>query len=294
MSILYINCFNDMKIAFFGTSAFGEAPLRALHQHFGVEFVVTAPAKPAKRGQKLQNTPIFETAQQLGINRIYTPETLTNEIQQHLTEIDYGVVVSYGKILPSRILGAVKKRFLNLHPSMLPLFRGAAPIERTIEAGYTETEICIIGMQKELDAGNILSKQKYTINAEENSIDLHEKFSHIGAGLLVNLLQQGITTEEIQNHQNTTYAKKIEKSELELFPIENYPTLTVLNKIRAFANNGYCFLFYKGKRFKIIQAEISQVHKTFLDISCTDGFITPIIVRPEGKGNLSIKDLQAF
>jgi methionyl-tRNA formyltransferase len=279
-----------MKIAFFGTSEFGGEALKKLHENFGVEFVVTGVAKQANRGKKLTNTPIFELAKSLGIERIYTPEKLTEEFDKRLENIDFAVVVSFGMILPERILNSAKN-FVNLHPSSLPLFRGAAPIERTIEAGHKTTDVCVIKMTRKLDAGNIVARQGYEILESDNSITLHERFGKIGANLMVDLIKNGSTMEEIQNDEAAIYAKKIEKFELELKDL-SHSTIDILNKIRAFASCGYCFKVYETRRFKFISAQISKTRLTKIDIQCADGFVSPLIIRPEGKGNLGVKDYQ--
>lgn len=281
-----------MKIAFFGTSAFGIPTLKKLYQNFGVEFIVTGQAKPAHRGKKIVNTPIFELGKSLGIQRVYTPEKLTQEFQEYLKDIDYAVVVSYGKILPVRILESVKGRFINLHPSKLPLFRGAAPIERTIEIGQTETDICVINMEKELDAGSILAQKTVSIDDNENSITLHEKFSEIGADLIIDLIQNGVKMEIPQDHTLATYAHKITKEELALEFTTEYTSKEIFNKIRAFASYGFCYVIFYGKRFKFIRAQISKIQLTPIDIKCTDGFVSPLVIRPEGKGDIKICDYQ--
>jgi methionyl-tRNA formyltransferase len=277
-----------MKIAFFGTSEFGMPTLEMLHEKLGVELVFTGVAKPANRGQKLQNTPIFNQAQSLGISQIHTPQKLLPKHAEFLKEIDYAIVVAYGLILPEFILGAVKQKCLNVHPSSLPLFRGAAPIERTLEAGHAETEICVIEMTKALDAGNIVAKQHYKIAENENSIILHEKFAKIGAKLVSGLLENACNNalNIVQKHEKATYAKKILKNELEIHNESTLPASVVLNKIRAFASYGYCFVIQNGKRIKIIDAKISQKKLTEYDISCTDGFVSPKIIRPEGRNNI--------
>lgn len=281
-----------MKIAFFGTSEFGIETLEALHKEFSVEFVVTNPARPANRGKKLMETPIFECAKRLGIQRIYTPEKLTKEFEEYLQDIDYGVVVSYGKILPERILKVAKKRFINLHPSSLPLFRGAAPIERTVEAGYTRADICVIEMVKALDAGNILAKQNYDISPHQDALDLHTDFAKIGASLIVDVIKNGSRINEKQNDALATYAHKIAKEELALPNMSKEITEVVINKVRAFASYGYCFVVYNGKRFKILKAHVSAKRLTPLDIECSDGFVSPVVIRPEGRGNINISEYQ--
>ncbi len=283
-----------MKIAFFGTSQFAEEPLKLLHENFDVKFVVTGKSKAANRGQRLVNTPIFELASQLGIARIYTPEKLTEEFEEYLKEIDFAVVVSFGMILPEKILNCAKN-FINLHPSSLPLFRGAAPIERTLEAGYKTTDICVIKMTKKLDAGDIIAKERYVILTEDTAITLHEKFSKIGAYLIIDLIKYGSKITEKQDEASVVYAKKVEKSELELID-NSHSAQNILNKIRAFASCGFCYKIYNGKRFKFISAKISETKLTPIDIQCFDGFssnfVSPTIIRPEGKGDLNIENYQ--
>lgn len=277
-----------MKIAFFGTGAFGIPALRKIHSIFGIDIVFTGVAKPARRGQKLQNTPIYTEAQALGIKNIHVPEKLLREHINLLHAIDYAIVVSYGVILPSFILQSVKQKCFNIHPSKLPLFRGAAPIERTLESGANETEICIIEMTKDIDAGNIIVKQRYQILPEDNSMILHEKFAIIGADLVVNLLQSGAEgiTSIIQDSSQVTYAKKISKDELDLSNSQSILSTNIINKIRAFASCGYCYIFHDGRRIKIINAQICDYRRTQYDIPCLDGFVSPTVIRHEGRGNI--------
>lgn len=279
-----------MKIAFFGTSPFGIPTLETLHGAFGIEIVFTGVAKPAKRGQKLQNTPVYDKAQALGIKNIHTAEKLLPEHIPLLQDIDYAVVVSYGLLLPTFILNAVKVKCLNIHPSKLPLFRGAAPIERTLESGASETEVCVIAMTKELDAGDILAKREYTILPDDNSITLHEKFSRIGAELVMDLLKNGTAniTPIVQDSSRATYAKKISKSELEISNPQNALSAQIINRIKAFASCGYCYILHNGKRIKIIEAQFTSVRLTEYDIICPDGFVSPSVIRPEGKKTLQL------
>ena len=270
-----------LKILFFSSSKFGVPALKLLSQNFKINAVFTNPPKPSGRGKKLQPTIIQSEAEALNLKVINSSKPTILDIEE---EFDIGVVVSYGAIISKEVLSKAKYGFLNIHPSDLPKFRGASPIERTIEAGEKDTRVCIIKMTPRLDDGNILSFVRCDIGSEENSLDLHDKFSQIGAELLLDAIPKLLRGEEgeEQNHPNSTYAKKIAKEELEL----KHEVLTMeqtLNKIRAFASYGFTFLTFESKRIKVLKAEASEIQKSKIDIICLDGFISPTLIKVEGK-----------
>lgn len=274
-----------MNIIFFGTSQFGIETLEILHKNYNVIKVITPSPKPSGRGYVLNKNPIHKKAEELGISVLNTSKPTTHDIVE---KFDIGVVVSYGAIISKDVLNLAKYGFLNLHPSDLPKFRGAAPIERTIESGEVRTRICIIKMTPKLDDGDILCFQNYTIQDDENSLDLHNKFAKIGANLLPIAIQkiiQNVDEFEKQDNSNFTYAKKISKDELFLNEenTANLPALAVINKIRAFVSYGCCFIMHEGKRIKILKARISGKQLTKIDLKCQNGFVSPLIIKPEGK-----------
>jgi methionyl-tRNA formyltransferase len=276
-----------MKIVFFGTSPFGIEALRILAQNHEVLCVFTNPPKPAGRGKNLTPTPIEIEALKLELKVIHSSKPKLEEIP---TDFDIGIVVSYGAIISKAVLEKAKYGFLNIHPSDLPKFRGASPIERTLEAGEKSTRICIIKMTPRLDDGNILASQIYNISNEETSLELHQKFAKIGANLMpiaISNLIKGFEGE-VQDNAKTIYAPKITKEELEL--TANLTITEAINKIRAFASFGYPFFFYQGKRIKILKAEGAKTAKTKLDLPLKDGFLSPLIIKPEGKNEMSIQD----
>lgn len=276
-----------MKIIFFGTSPFGIEALKFLSKNHEVLKVFTNPPKEAGRGKKLTPTAIEQEALKLGLKVIHSSKPKIEEITE---DFDIGVVVSYGAIISKAILEKAKYGFLNIHPSDLPKFRGASPIERTLEAGEVSTRICVIKMTPRLDDGDILAFQNYQIQNEETSLDLHKKFATIGAEILPNAISNLVNQiqGEVQDNSKTTYATKIQKEELEL--TSSLTTAQATNKIRAFASTGYCFFFHNGKRIKVLKAEPSKTRKTPIDLEVKDGFISPELIKPEGKNIISIKD----
>jgi methionyl-tRNA formyltransferase len=276
-----------MKIVFFGTSSFGIEALRFLAKNHNVLLVFTNPPKEAGRGKKLTSSAIEVEALKLGLNVVHSSRPKIEELPN---EFDVGVVVAYGAIISKSVLEKAKYGFLNIHPSDLPKFRGASPIERTLEAGETLTRVCVIKMTPRLDDGDVLSFRKYHIQHEETSLDLHKKFAQIGAEILPDAISSlvNLVQGEVQDNSKTTYASKISKEELEL--TSNLTTMQAINKIRAFASYGYCFFFYNGKRIKVVKAEASKIRNTPLDLELKDGFISPILIKPEGKNLIQVRD----
>ena len=146
-------------------------------------------------------------------------------------------------------------------------------------------------MTPKLDDGNILACQEYLINPEETSLDLHTKFAKIGAELLKPAIEALQNQEEGEKQEEAlaTYAPKIKKEELEL-KANTTTCQEAINKIRAFASYGYVFTTFNGKRIKIKSAKITKTQETILDVKCKDGFISPLIIKPEGKNFMAIKD----
>ncbi len=174
-----------MKIIFMGTPDFACPTLEKLiaDKEFEIVAVYTREPQIAGRGHKLQNSPIHELALKYGL-KVITPKTLRNAEAQkefHDLKADAAVVVAYGLILPQEILNATKLGCINIHPSLLPRWRGAAPIQRTIMAGDKETGINIIKMDAGIDSGDVIYSEKFLLSGKENYTDLAEKLSVMGA-----------------------------------------------------------------------------------------------------------------
>ena len=220
-----------MRIVFLGTPEFAVPSLEALARAHDVALVVAQPDKRAGRGLKLQSPAIARKANELGL-----PLLQPAKIRDVLTEIkaadpDIGVVVAYGKILPSTLLQIPKNGFVNVHASVLPRYRGAAPIQRAIEHGETETGVTIMRVDEELDHGPILSIEKTPIGPHERAPALSRRLSQLGADLLLRTLAVN-AHETVQDHAKTTLAPKIEKSEGEIRWSD--PASAIYNKFRAF------------------------------------------------------------
>src|SRR4051812_6792810 len=208
-----------LRLIFMGTPEFAVPTLRALHDA-GHEIVAlyTREAKPAKRGLKLRPSPVEQEARRLGIavlapTSLKTPEAL-QQFRAH--EADAAVVVAYGMILPQAVLDVPKHGCYNLHASLLPRWRGAAPIQRAIMAGDTETGVIVMKMDAGLDTGDIAMENRSAITDAMTAADLHDALAPRGAGLMVRAMH-ALERDELelkpQGDQDVTYATKIDKAE---------------------------------------------------------------------------------
>jgi methionyl-tRNA formyltransferase len=217
-----------LRIVFLGTPDFAVATLDALARAHEIALVVAQPDKRAGRGLQLQSPAVARHARDLGL-----PLAQPAKIREALPQIqalkpDIGIVVAYGKILPADLL---KIPFYNVHASLLPKYRGAAPIQRAIEHGESESGVTIMRVDEELDHGPILSMERTPIGADEHSPSLSNRLSKIGADLLLRTLA-GDMRETTQDHAGATLAPKIEKAEGEIRWSES--AASIYNKFRAF------------------------------------------------------------
>ena len=220
-----------MRIVFLGTPQFAVPTLEALVREHEIALVVAQPDKPAGRGLKLQPPAIAVRSREMKL-----PLMQPLKIRETLNAIaaakpDLGVVIAYGKILPPALLEIPRQGFVNVHASLLPKFRGAAPIQRAIERGETMTGVTIMRVDEELDHGAILSMARTPIDPDEHTPSLAARLSELGASQLVATLRQS-PRDTSQNHSIATYAPKIEKSEGEIRWTE--PAKIIYDKFRAF------------------------------------------------------------
>ncbi|TXH04828.1 MAG: methionyl-tRNA formyltransferase [Nevskiaceae bacterium] len=210
-----------MRIAFAGTPAFSVAALDALHKAGHViAGVFTQPDRPAGRGQKLSASPVGLRAAQLGLP-VFKPEKMNAEAQAQLRalDVDLMVVVAYGLILPQAALDIPRHGCFNIHASLLPRWRGAAPIQRAILAGDAETGITIMQMDAGLDTGPMLLKAALPIRGDTTAASLHDELAALGARLIVDAVDRcarGALQPQAQPETGATYAKKISKDEARL------------------------------------------------------------------------------
>ena len=303
------NEIKKIRVAFFGSSEFSVPTLKylLLAKEIDVISVITLPPAEKNRGKKLSNNVVYDFAIQNGVesNCIFTPEKLknNNEILSILKEqnLDFIVVVSYGKIIPKEIIDLPNFEILNLHPSRLPKYRGAAPIERAIEAGEKEIDICIMKVDVGLDTGDVAKRLPYSLNETLTARDIVPEIAEIGGKLMVDTIKQCFDKNIFftpQSNEGMIYAKKIEKSELFLnLEDKNLDAEQVFNKIRAFNNCGGCYFLLNNQRIKILSCDFQKCNNTNLGFNRNDGclyfkngIIRPMIIQKEGKKPMTLKD----
>ena len=249
-----------LRIIFAGTPEFSVSALQALlDSEHEVVAVYTQPDRPAGRGRKLTASPVKALALQHDLP-VYQPETLkTPEAQQSLMALnaDVMVVVAYGLLLPKAVLDAPKFGCLNIHASLLPRWRGAAPIQRAIESGDAKTGVTIMQMDIGLDTGDMLYKVSTDITAEDSAASLHDRLSTLGADALMETLTQLQAQQlkpEKQDESLVTYAQKLTKAEAEIQWTE--PAEVIVRKIQAFNPWPVAFTHFQEKPLRIGQAKL--------------------------------------
>jgi methionyl-tRNA formyltransferase len=289
-----------MRIAFMGTPDFAVPTLDALldagHQ---VVAVYTQPPRPAGRGKALLPSPVQRRAEAAGLE-VRTPASLRNaEAQAAFAALDLeaAVVAAYGLILPEPILQAPDYGCINVHASLLPRWRGAAPVQRAILAGDTRTGVTIMQMEKGLDTGPMMAVLPVEIDGKTAG-ELTAEIAALGARLLVPVLDNlpGQVGRIPQNDARATYAPKIEKSEARLDFAKS--AVEVERQVRAFNPAPGAFFDYGGERIKVLAAGVERaagapgmVLDDRLAIACADGSIVPRLVQRAGRGAMTTAEL---
>ena len=247
-----------MRLAFMGTPAFAVPTLDALAEAgFDIAAVYSQPPRPAGRGKRLQPTPVHLRAEALGL-AVRTPVTLRDaEAQAEFAALglDAAVVVAYGLILPQPVLDAPRLGCVNLHASLLPRWRGAAPIQRAIMAGDAETGVCVMRMEQGLDTGPVLARLSTPIGADETAGELAERLARLGAPLVVETLRAmaaGRATATPQPEDGALYARKIDKAEARLDWRE--PAAALAARIRALTPAPGAWTMLGEERLKVLAA----------------------------------------
>lgn len=292
-----------MKVVFMGTPDFAVPVLESLVKEHEVVCVYTRAPKEAGRGHKETKTPVHLKAEALGIE-VRTPKTLRNEDEQKKLEAlnaDVAVVAAYGLILPKAVLEAFPKGCFNTHASLLPRWRGAAPIQRAIEAGDEKSGVTIMQMDEGLDTGDMLLKGETPITPETTGGMLHDALSELGARLMAETLRSlGQIKPEKQPEDGACYAAKLEKEESHLDFTR--PASELERKIRAFNPFPGTYFEYKGERFKVWEAEaLDAVHgyapatvipnDCGLIISCGEGMLLITKIQRQGKKPMATEEL---
>lgn len=288
-----------MRVVFMGTPDFSVAALNAVAAAHEVVAVYTQPPRPAGRGQQLRPSPVQARAETLGLP-VRTPKTLrTPEAQADFAALnaDVAVVVAYGLILPQPVLDAPRHGCLNIHASLLPRWRGAAPIHRAIMAGDVETGICIMQMEAGLDTGPVLLRQATAIGPEETTADLHDRLSALGADLIAQALDRlPDLVPQPQPEDGVTYAHKIDKAEARVD--WTLPADQVAARIRGLSPFPGAWCQMGAERLKLLRAIAVDgsgvpgqvLHGGGLRIACGSGAVDISQVQREGKRALPVTE----
>ena len=281
-----------MRIIFMGTPDFSVPVLDALVEAgHDIAAVYCQPPRPAGRGKKDRPTPVHARAAALGLE-VRHPVSLKGEEEQGAfaaLNADVAVVVAYGLILPQAILDAPRHGCLNIHASLLPRWRGAAPIHRAIMAGDAETGVCIMQMDAGLDTGPVLLREATAIGAEETTAQLHDRLSGMGAGLIVEALRRlPELTPEVQPEEGVTYAEKIDKAEAQIG--WSRPAAEVDRKIRGLSPFPGAWCEIEGQRVKLLASRIAEgqgvpgeVLDDALSVACGTGAVQLLRLQRAGK-----------
>jgi methionyl-tRNA formyltransferase len=291
------------KIVFMGTPFFAVPILKSLYQNgYSISTVYTQPPQKSQRGQKINKSPIQGISETLNIE-YRTPASLKNnkEEYKYLKELDadLAIVVAYGQIIPKEFLNLVKKGFINIHASLLPKWRGAAPIQRSIMNLEKETGVSIMKIGEKLDTGPICNSYKIKITELDNAEIISEKLSLLAAKKILDniddILEDKIEFKE-QKHNEATYASKIDKSEGQIKWTESAEN--IIGKINGLYPSPGAFFIHKGERYKILKAEIAfgigeigDVLNDYLEISCGNKKSIKVInIQRQGKKPQNISE----
>lgn len=278
-----------MKIIFMGSPEFSVPVLDALHQAHEIVSVYCQPPRPAGRGKADRPTPVHARALQLGLP-VRHPTSLRSEDAAKAfasLDADVAVVVAYGLILPQNILDAPRLGCLNIHASLLPRWRGAAPIHRAIMAGDAETGICIMQMEAGLDTGPVLRCDATPIGQHETTADLHDRLSEMGSRMIVQVLQNLPQPAIPQDESGVIYAAKIDKSEARIDWTRS--AVEVDRQIRGLSPFPGAWCMAGEDRVKLLRSRLAEeagapgqvLHG--LTIACGTGAIEITLAQREGK-----------
>ncbi len=295
-----------MKIVFAGTPDFAVPCLRKAAAHNEVVAVYTQPDRPAGRGRGLAPSPVKQAAQELGIPVLQPENFRSAQAKAGLRALapDLMVVVAYGLILPQSVLDIPVEGCWNVHASLLPRWRGAAPIQRAIQAGDSETGVCLMKMEKGLDTGPVLLSQSIAIGAAETGGQLHDRLSQLGAQVLgdgLGLLRAGIRpVPRPQPEAGVTYAHKLDKAEAKLD--WSRPAAVLADTVRAFNPWPVAEARLAGERLRLHgvvaldeshearPGELLRAGREGLDVACGEGVLRIRVLQREGGKAITAAD----
>jgi methionyl-tRNA formyltransferase len=286
-----------MKIIFMGTPEFSVPVLQALAEVHEIVAVYCQPPRPAGRGKTDRPSPVQARAEALGL-RVRHPVSLKGaEAQAEFAALgaDIAVVVAYGLILPQAVLDAPSLGCLNIHASLLPRWRGAAPIHRAIMAGDAGTGICIMQMEAGLDTGPVLLREALAIGAEETTAELHDRLSTMGSRMILQALAALPLPAVAQSEQGVTYASKIDKSEARVD--WSRPAVEVDRLIRGLSPFPGAWCEVAGERVKLLRSRLAegqgvpgQVLQGFT-VACGQGAVEITLAQREGKKPMAASEV---
>ncbi|MDC3087541.1 methionyl-tRNA formyltransferase [Candidatus Pelagibacter sp.] len=291
------------KIIFMGTPLFAVPILKSLFRNgYSISVIYTQPPQKSHRGQKINKSPIQNISETLNI-KFRCPESLKNNDEEYEfiknLNAELAIVVAYGKIIPEKFLDLTKKGFINIHGSILPKWRGAAPIQRSIMNLDTETGISIMKLTKTLDSGPISNIYKIKLGLSDNTEEVSKKLSFLAAekilGEVDNILLDKAKFVD-QDHLKASYAKKIEKSEGQINWNDN--AFRIIGKINGLFPTPGAFFNFNGERYKILKAEIGkgvgqvgEVLSNKLEIACANNLSIKILqIQRQGKKPQKIEE----
>ena len=290
-----------LKIVFMGTPEFSAPTLQALIKNeFNILGVYTQPPKKSKRGQKINASPIEELSKKNKLN-FRNPININNDEEFEIFKklsADLAIVVAYGQLIPKSFLRATKFGFINIHASLLPKWRGAAPIQRAIMSGDKKIGVSIMKIEEKLDSGPVLASEELELDQNAIHGEIEKKLSVMGANLLIESLkniEEGNSKFVDQVHSEATYANKINKSETKIN--WNLDARRVLAHIHGMSPNPGAWFEYDNERFKILRANKSSTSGnpgTVLDenltIACKLDSIQILEIQRQGKNKQSAKE----
>ena len=250
------------KLVFMGTPMFAVPILKSLYQNgYNISCVYTQPPQKSKRGQKINKSPIQGISETLNLE-YRTPPILNNEEEYNFLnslDADLAIVVAYGQIIPKKFLSLTKTGFINIHASLLPKWRGAAPIQRSIMNLDQETGISIMRIAEKLDTGPVCNNYKIQLNENLNALEISEKLSNLAAEKILDNVDDILDDKANfieQDHSNATYASKIQKTEGQINWDENAEK--IIGKINGLYPSPGAFFIFNGERYKILKAQIGR------------------------------------
>ena len=291
----------DLKVVFMGTPDFAVPILEKLITDTEVLLVVTQPDKVRGRNNKISFSPIKEIAVKNNIE-VFQPEKIKQDYQTIIDKNpDIIITAAYGQIIPEELLFFTKYKAINVHASLLPKYRGGAPINRAIENGEKYLGITIMYMDKLMDNGDMISQRKIELKEEDNFDTMNEKLSILGRDLLMDTLPSvlsGTNEREKQKEEDVTIIKLLKKEEL-LIDF-NKDAISVYNKIRSLDSVPGAYAFLNNKKYKLFDVRVGSEKlddvskiidiKDYLEIACKNGTIKVYTIQEEGKKKMSIKD----